>query len=195
MKINRFIALAAIALLVIGTMGFLSYRANAQTDSPSAASDCGPETEDDDAAEAEETGPDLDDIQEECGDQAEDGEPDSDEANDADCPGEPDNDAAEAAESGPDTDDIQEGCGSQVEDETDEVDGHEDDDAIPTGEAAITPEEAEAAALTEFPGASVVEVELESEAGVLVYSIELDNGTDLNVDANNGAVTTEVDDD
>ena len=152
MKINRFIALAAIALLVVGTMGFLSYQALAQTDSTPAVSDCGPETEEDDAAEAAETGPDADDIQEECG--------------------------------------------NQVEDETDDADGPEDDDAVPAGKAAITPEEAEAAALAEFPGATVVEVELEDEGGVLAYSVEFDDGTEVVVDANDGSfITTEVDDD
>jgi len=151
MKINRFIALAAIALLVVGTMGFLSYRANAQTDTLPAASDCGPETEDD---------------------------------------------AAEAAETGPDTDDIQEECGEQVEDETNDADKPEDDDAVPAGEPTITPEEAEAAALIEFPGAAVVEVELENEGGILAYSVEFDDGMEVVVDANDGSIiTTEVDND
>ena len=153
MKINRFIALAAIALLVVGAMGFLSLRANAQTGTPLPASDCGPDTEDDDALEAAETGPDTDDIEEECGHQDED-----------------------------DADDVN------------EADEAEDDDAVPAGDAAITPEEAETAALAEFPGATVVEVELEDEGGVLAYSIEFADGMEVVVDANDGTIiTTEVD--
>jgi len=118
MKISRFIALAAIALLVVGAMGFVGYKAFAQNNQPPAATDCN--GQDDDAAEAAETGPDTDDIEEQCGSQDEDldeaGEVDTDDVEDAACLGELDDDAAEAAETGPDTDDIQEGCGSQVED-------------------------------------------------------------------------------
>jgi len=108
--------------LVVGTMGFLTYKAFAQADQPAAATDCN--GQDDDAAEAAETGPDTDDIEEQCGPQDEDLDEDgdvditedADDIEDAACVGELDDDAAEAAQSGPDTDDIQEGCGSQFED-------------------------------------------------------------------------------
>lgn len=54
--------------------------------------------------------------------------------------------------------------------------------------ATITAAEAEAAALAANPGAKVVKSELDNENGVLVYSVELDNGADVKVDAGNGAV-------
>jgi len=56
------------------------------------------------------------------------------------------------------------------------------------GQAIITAADAEAAALAANPGATVVKSELDNENGVLVYSIELDNGLDVKVDAGDGAV-------
>lgn len=53
---------------------------------------------------------------------------------------------------------------------------------------AITPDEAKAAALEAYPGTSAVEVELEREHGTLVYEVGLDNGLEVMVDANTGAV-------
>ena len=52
----------------------------------------------------------------------------------------------------------------------------------------ITPEEAEAAALAANPGATAIEVELENENGAQVYEVELDNGLEVMVDANDGTV-------
>jgi uncharacterized membrane protein YkoI len=57
-----------------------------------------------------------------------------------------------------------------------------------SGLATTTPEQAKAAALEAHPGTSVVKVELDNENGALVYSVELDNGMDVKVDAGNGAV-------
>jgi uncharacterized membrane protein YkoI len=54
--------------------------------------------------------------------------------------------------------------------------------------ATLTPEQAKAAALEAHPGTSVVKVELDNENGALVYSVELDNGLDVKVDAGNGTV-------
>jgi hypothetical protein len=75
MKINRFLALAVIALLVVAAMGAISMKAFAQTTGPAAQSQ-GCDAEDDDAAEGENDGPDLDDVEEECGpqDEADDAE-------------------------------------------------------------------------------------------------------------------------
>ncbi len=95
MKINRFIALLAIAVLVVGVMGVISYRAFAQGGTNPGSSDCGADTEDDDALEAAETGPDTDDIQDDCGNQSGDETEDvngtdtdkgADEAGEADTP-------------------------------------------------------------------------------------------------------------
>jgi uncharacterized membrane protein YkoI len=72
MKINRFFALAVIALLVVGAMGAVSLRGYAQTSSPT-SSQAQP-------SEDMSTGPDTDNVQEQVGEQVEDGQPDGAEA-------------------------------------------------------------------------------------------------------------------
>jgi uncharacterized membrane protein YkoI len=106
MKMKRWIALAAIALLVVGALGAVVYNAYAQ----------GPTTDGDEASESQDNNPAL------------------------------------------------------------------------QGQAGITSEEAEAIILAQYPGAKVVATELENEGGVLLYSIELDNGEEVEVDANNGTL-------
>jgi len=70
MKLNRFAALALIAIIAVATMSFFGMRALAQTPTPAApAQDC--DSEDDDAYEAADDGEDLDDVEEECGPQDE----------------------------------------------------------------------------------------------------------------------------
>ncbi len=60
--------------------------------------------------------------------------------------------------------------------------------------ATITQDQAEQAALASAPGASVTEVELDNENGWVVYSVTLDNGTEVKVDAGDGQVlATEAD--
>jgi uncharacterized membrane protein YkoI len=54
--------------------------------------------------------------------------------------------------------------------------------------ATIGGAEAEAAALAANPGTTVVKTELDDENGVLVYSVELSNGMDVKVDAGNGQI-------
>jgi uncharacterized membrane protein YkoI len=77
MKINRFVALAALTLLVIGAMGFVSMRSSAQTTNPPTMQDevCAAQQADDDSAEAQADGSDTDALEVQCGDQNEnDGE-------------------------------------------------------------------------------------------------------------------------
>ena len=68
MKINRFIALAAIALLVVAGLGTIATRSLAKgSQAPIAqVADCN--QQDDDSAEVQD-GPDTDDVEEQCGDQ------------------------------------------------------------------------------------------------------------------------------
>ena len=106
MKINRWIALAAIALLVVAAMGAMTYTTFAQ----------GSGTDGDEASESQDSGAAL------------------------------------------------------------------------QGQAALTQEEAEAIALAQYPGTKVVATELENEGGTLLYSVELDNGAEVELDANTGAV-------
>ena len=63
-----------------------------------------------------------------------------------------------------------------------------DEAAALAGMATITPEQATAAALQAHPGTTALKVELDNENGALVYSVELDNGLDVKVDAGDGAV-------
>jgi uncharacterized membrane protein YkoI len=54
--------------------------------------------------------------------------------------------------------------------------------------AAVTVDQARAAAVAANPGATAVKVELDNENGYLVYSVELSNGADAKVDAGTGKV-------
>ena len=82
MKLNRFIALAAIALLVIGGMGTIATRSLAapSASSTAQAQDCA--QQDDDSTEVAETA-DTDNVDLQCGDQVEDGQPDGAEGSEA----------------------------------------------------------------------------------------------------------------
>lgn len=68
MKINRFVALAAIALLVAGAMGAVSMKAFAQSATPPAQSQAC-DQQDNDAAEVQ-NAPDTDNVDLQCGDQS-----------------------------------------------------------------------------------------------------------------------------
>lgn len=68
--------------------------------------------------------------------------------------------------------------------------GQDDEEAV-DGVANITPEQAEAAALAQFPGATITDVELENENGSLVYDVELTadgKAYEVKVDAATGTV-------
>mgnify|MGYP000454026272 CR=1 FL=1 len=85
-----------------------------------------------------------------------------------------------------------------TEQEGDENDD-DDDDAAESAAlqelATISAADAEAAALADSPGATVIETELDKENGQVVYEVELDNGTEVIVDAADGTVLgTEIDD-
>ena len=153
MKINRFFALAVIALLVVGAMGAISLKVFANSNPAPAtqtsvqAQDCPQDQAD--GTEVQDGGPDTDNIEEQCGDQ-----------------------------NAPDTAEAQGG------EEAKSADGQE---AAPSGTPAITAEQAQAAALAAHPG-TVVKTELDDENGQLIYSVELDGGVDVKVDAMTGAV-------
>lgn len=54
--------------------------------------------------------------------------------------------------------------------------------------AQIKPEEAQDAVLAAYPGAMIQEIELDNENGCLVYSVELNDGREVKVDAGNGEI-------
>jgi hypothetical protein len=167
MKINRFIALAAIALLVVGAMGILSYKAFAQSDQQSTSTDCN--GQDDDAAEAAET-EDTDDIEEQCGPQDEE----------VDEAGEADTDKVE--------NEVEEADGVEDANEASEVDGvDEADEGTPTS-LSVTAEEAQAIVEAANPGAAILNVEFDRENGKDIWEVELDNGLDVKVDTSSGVI-------
>jgi uncharacterized membrane protein YkoI len=104
---------------------------------------------------------------------------------------------------GPDLDNVEEQVGdqNQVDEQQPQYTGsitvdesqyegmsETDEAAALQTKAAISAADAEQAALAVNPGTSVVKTELDNENGVLVYSVELSNGTDVKVDAGNGKI-------
>ncbi len=63
-----------------------------------------------------------------------------------------------------------------------------DESAALQGQATVTADQSKAAAEAANAGAKATQVELDNENGVLVYSVQLDNGLDVKVDAGNGSV-------
>jgi hypothetical protein len=70
MKINRFVALAVIALLMVGTMGAVTYRAYAHGSSAPAAQTQDCSLDEADGTELQSAGPDTDNVELQCGDQS-----------------------------------------------------------------------------------------------------------------------------
>lgn len=75
MKINRFVALAAIALLAVGAMGAISMKVSAQGAQPPAAQTDACAQDVADGAEVA-SATDTDTVELQCGEQVEDGQPD-----------------------------------------------------------------------------------------------------------------------
>lgn len=208
MKLNRFVALAMIALLAIGAMGLISARSLAKGNTmfvrQAQPTQVAPSSPDAGAQQPEDPaiGPDTDNIEEQVGEQAEDGQPDAAEASEG-----PDKDTVEeqageqveddqpdsaealgAEDSGPDQQDPSYTSSIQIDQTVTEGMSEADESAALAGQATITSDQAQAAALAANPSATVVKVELDNENGALVYSVELSNGSDVKVDAGNGAI-------
>lgn len=202
MKINRFVALAVIALLVVGGMGAISAQAFAKGNAAPAAQttvqaqDCSQDQADgaeaQDAADTDNvdlqcgdqnapdgqeaaTDVDTDNVEEQVGEQVEDGQPDS-----AEAPGAEDAGSNEQVPSYT--------GGITVDQAATEGMSEADESAALQDQATISAADAEAAALAANPGTTVVKTELDNENGALVYSVELSNGADVKVDASNGSI-------
>ena len=186
MKLNRFAALGAIALLVVGALGVFGTRAFAQTArapeaqvlvvtelpaaTPAAQVDQQGEQQDSQAGDTgAQTGPEPTEAVSAGGSAAEPTE------------------AAGASDTGP-NDQSPLLNGSIAVTETVDTGSEAADAAALAGLAKITVEQAQAAALAANPGTTVVKAELGDENGSLVYSVELSNGSDVKVDAGNGAI-------
>lgn len=259
MKVNRLIALAVIALLVVGAMGLVSSRSFARTlavpnlqaqttsvapaqapdlEDPSTGPDTdtieeqvGEQVEDGlpDCAEASES-PDADTIQEQVGDQVEDGQPDNPGApaentgSNPQVPGnssgpttqgmsstsgstkqakitfvnapaaalaqgsQPEGTESSGSDSGPDEQSPSYSSSIAVDQTVTDGMSEADEAAALAGQAKISIEDAKTVALAANPGTNVVKAELDNENGALVYSVELSNGSDVKVDAGNGAI-------
>lgn len=159
MKINRFVAMAAIALLIIAGMGAVATGSFAKNSHAPAAQSQDCDQQDDDSAEVQDAA-DTDDVELQCGEQ-----------NEAD-----DEDGEEAV--GSDIDNIEEEVGDQNE---------ADEESAPIETPAITAEDAQATAMSAYTG-TIVQTELDDEDGQLVYSVEFDGGVDVKVDALTGEV-------
>jgi uncharacterized membrane protein YkoI len=82
--------------------------------------------------------------------------------------------------------------GTENEDDDDDA----EDQQLRENPPSLTREDAIGIAEGEYPGETAHEVELEVEAGIAVYSVELSNGMELEIDANTGEILqTEQDDD
>ena len=91
-------------------------------------------------------------------------------------------------------DDDEEGDVLLEDDDAD--DEAETEEAVSPDEAGITAAEAQAAAEAAYQGTKAIEVELERENGQVMYEVELDNGLEVMVDADNGDILgAEQDDD
>jgi uncharacterized membrane protein YkoI len=121
---------------------------------------------------------DTTNVNEQVGNQVEDGQPDGAEAPASEAPGAPDTGAQDPSYT------------SSVAVDQSQTDGlsEVDESAALQNKATISAAEAEAAALAANPGATVIKTELDNENGALVYSVELSNGADVKVDARNGNV-------
>jgi len=175
MKINRFVALTVIALLVVGTMGAVAYRAYAHGTSALAAQSQDCSLDQADGTEVQ-SATDTDNVDLQCGKQVEDGQPDG--AESAEAPGAPDDGVQDPSYTG----------SIAVDQSQTEGMSEADESAALQGKASISAADAEAAALAANPGATVVKTELDNENGALVYSVELSNGADVKVDAGNGSI-------
>jgi uncharacterized membrane protein YkoI len=142
MKFNRWVALALIAVLGVGAMGFVSYRVFASTNLFQ-MQDCAPDTEENEAGETAKT------------------------------------EDADAGE-----------CESESEDEStspETNEANESDETAPST-TGITADQAKGIVEAAYAGASARNVEFEREWGKEIWEVELDNGSEVMVDAATGEI-------
>jgi len=159
MKFNRFIALAAIALLVVGAMGAISMKVFAQSNVQTQNCD----QQDGNNAEVEDA-PDTRNVDQQCGNQNE-------------------TDGQETVDTA-DTENANDQAGDQ-----NEAESTDSQEAIPTGIPAITADAAQktAEAYLNAGTATKVELDVDDQSNQLIYSVEI-GGVDVKVDAMTGNV-------
>lgn len=177
MKINRFLGLGLIAILAVAAMGFISSQVSAQTKGKSALSvQAAPANEDPTSAV------DTDQVQEQVGDQnaSDTGTDTIDQLNQTNSTDTTQLQGQTGDHNGPDTGTNK---GSEVKDNT----GGDSQDATPAGLPTITAAAALKAAQSHLKTTATGKVTLDDENGKLIYSVEI-NGSDIKVDAMNGAI-------
>jgi uncharacterized membrane protein YkoI len=90
----------------------------------------------------------------------------------------------EAADEASDVDDVQQ----EDEHQSDEANGPDKADEVAPANTGITADDARAIAQEAYPGATVLAVEFDRVGGVELFEAELDNGTDVRIDAHTGAI-------
>jgi uncharacterized membrane protein YkoI len=164
MKISRFVALAVVALLVVGAIGVASSRSSAQAGQTLAAARVKGAVDNGQVVTS-----DAGNVDEQVGDQ----------------------NAAHSGEevSASDTDKVEEQVGDQNAADTgvEVTEAGDGQEAAPTGTPAITADQAKAAAEAHLNAGTATKVELDDENGQLVYSVTIGT-SDVKVDAMTGAV-------
>jgi uncharacterized membrane protein YkoI len=199
MKINRFVALAAIALMVVGAMGAISLKvfAKAKT-APAAQVSQPPDCSQDQTIDAVvKSATDTENIELQCGDQnSSDGQPN---ANDVYTNTMELQEGDQSSQDGQmsandvytDTTQVQQGdqnAPDALDVNNTETEGTRDAETTTLGTPAITVEQAQATALAANPGTTVIKTELDDENGQLIYSVELAGGLDVKLDAMTGMI-------
>ena len=175
LTIPRIAAIVAVVVLLGGLSAGSIFAQSSDVGSPTQATVQSIQDDDQDEAKVEEA--DMDDVEEEVGEQIED---------DMDDEKEDSNDVDEQQP-------IYAGTITVDESQSEGMSETEETSAL-QAKATISAADAEATALAANPNSNVVETELDNENGVLVYSVELDNGTEVKIDAGNGQILhTEVD--
>jgi hypothetical protein len=195
-KVNRFVALAAIALMVVAALGLFSARSFAQTQQPAARQSAGNQTHALQAATAVPTENPGNNQTDQQGEQTtgQTGGPEATEpaGKPTEAPGavEPTEvpGAAEPAGGHDQRSPSFTGSITVTETATGTNLSESAEAAALASQAKITADQANAAALAANSGATVVKTDLGDENGSLVYSVELSNGSEVKVDAGNAKI-------
>jgi uncharacterized membrane protein YkoI len=194
MRINRLVGFAVTTLLVVGVMGAISLKVFAKGNPAliaqvTQAADCSQDQVND--TETKDAGSDNDNVDLQCGDQnSPDSQADAGEVY-TDTTGVQQGDQISAGELYTETTEVKDGNQSDAEGKETtgaDTEGTHDAETNPTGNPVITSEQAQAAALAAHPGRTVIKTELDNENSQLIYSVELDGGLDVKVDAMTGAI-------
>ena len=177
MKSNSLLSMAVIGALAVGTVTTLSGHALAQSSAQSATPAVSTPTP------AEQTDTETVDQQ-------------VNETNGADevsstAPGAPsDTDAIDqqVSETGGDTEVGQAESSESAAEPAETSVSETDETAALAGQAKLTVEQAQAAALAAYPGATVVKTDLGDENGTITYNVEMSDGAEVKIDANSGAM-------